>query len=125
THGLKLFALAALVAAYLFPLPGARSAPAEDTPLPERPVAIEVDMQERATYRLAIPDVVGGEGARTVTEVMRHDLRVSGEVSVVPEGSLPRGDEGLEVRRKLWTDAGVQGVIKGALKTQGDEHTLE
>jgi TolB protein len=125
--GLRLIALAALVAVIIVPFAGARSPGPDDAPLPERPVAIEVDMQERATYRLAVPDVKGGEGARTVTDVLRHDMRVSGEVAVVPESALPRGaaDEGLDVRRKLWTDAGVQGVIKGSLTSQGDRHTLE
>ncbi len=123
---LRFLSLAALVAAVL-PIAFARSAPAEDAPLPERPVAIEVDMQERVTYRLAVPPVRGGEGARTVTDVLRFDMKVSGEVAVVPDGSFPRGyeSEGLDVRRKAWTDAGIQGVIKGQLTSQGDRHTLE
>lgn len=122
---LRLSSLVAIAVAILLPFAGARGAGNEDVPLPERPVSIEVDMQERATYRLAVPDVTGPEGARTVTEVLRHDMKVSGEVSLVTATPAGASSEGLDVRRQTWTAAGVQAVIKGALRQEGSQYTLE
>lgn len=97
-----------------------------DEPLPARPVAIEVDMQERAHYRLAIPSVIGGEGASTVTDVLRNDMKLGGEVLLVAPADFPDSDlRSLQIKRGLWTDRGIQGVIKGELKGSGNQLTLE
>lgn len=122
-----LFLFLSLIASLLvFDIAPTRAEQSKDEPLPARPVAIEVDMQERANYRLAIPPVIGGEGASTVTDVLRNDMKLGGEVVLVAPADFPADDlSGLGVQRQLWTARGVQGVIKGELKGSGDSLTLE
>jgi TolB protein len=109
-----------LIAAAVWPVPSQsqEGAATNDQPLPTRMV-IDVTGAERALYRIAIPNLLGGDqGAATEgAEVIRNDLRLVSLFQVLdPKGFLANlQQEGLGYVEAPWSSVGAQGVVKGQI----------
>jgi TolB protein len=104
----------------LFTLPrhgAAQTSPDKDAPLPGR-VVIDVDSPERALYRIAVPNLLGGGALATEGgEVLRGDLTLSSLFQVLDPRSFLANlqTEGLGIQKGPWSSVGAQGIIKGQL----------
>jgi len=119
-------AVAAIVAAFAFPVIGQEDenmtpAPAEEA-LPARIAVIDVDSPERSLYRIAVPNLrgeatLGPSGA----EVLRNDFRLVSLFEVLDSRAFVADldAEGLDLVPGAWTAVGAQGVIKGNVETEG------
>jgi TolB protein len=108
-----------MLAAAMWPVPSqSQQAATNDQPLPTRMV-IDVTGAERALYRIAIPNLLGGDqGAATEgAEVIRNDLRLVSLFQVLdPKGFLANlQQEGLGYVEAPWSSVGAQGVVKGQI----------
>jgi TolB protein len=124
-------AAAALFAALAWPASGQDGPPASPSPdevLPDRTVVIDVDSPERALYRIAVPNLLGGgelgaEGA----EVLRNDLRLVSLFEVLDARSFVANleTEGLGITPGAWQAVGAQGVVKGQITREGNQIRVE
>jgi TolB protein len=108
-----------LLAAVAWPTSSqSQEAATNDQPLPTRMV-IDVTGAERALYRIAIPNLLGGNQAAGAegAEVIRNDLRLVSLFQVLdPKGFLANlQQEGLGYVEAPWSSVGAQGVVKGQI----------
>jgi len=98
----------------------------EEQPLPER-LVIDVDSPQRSLYRIAVPELLDGEGDENGAGVIRNDLRLSSLFDVLdPKSFLADAKaEGLGIGSQAWTVVGAQGVVKGKLSKTGSKIKLE
>ncbi|HEY2733668.1 MAG TPA: hypothetical protein VGI70_06765, partial [Polyangiales bacterium] len=93
----------------------------EEAPLPGR-VVIDVDSPDRALYRIAVPNLLGGGAAAAEGgETLRGDLTLSSLFQVLdPKSFLANLEaEGLGIQKPAWSSVGAQGIIKGQLTQNG------
>jgi TolB protein len=102
------------------------AAQSDDAPLPGRMV-IDVNAPERALYRIAVPNLLGGGGAAIEgAGVLRNDLTLSSLFQVLdPRSFIAPESEGLTVQKSAWSNVGAQGIIKGQLTQSGSSITVE
>jgi TolB protein len=123
------------VAAFAFPsfgssqlFPDAPDLPPDEQLPSQRPIEGDIHAPERVSYRIAVAGFGGSEPlAQQATEVMRNDLKYSSCCQVIDSRSFPRGaeQEGLGVRRAAWTGIGAQAVVKGEVRANGDQVSVE
>jgi TolB protein len=98
-----------------------------EQPLPGR-VVIDVDSPERALYRIAIPNLLGGGnvGAQGA-EVIRNDLMLSSLFQVLDSRSFLANleAEGLGITKTAWSSVGAQGIVKGQITQSGQNIGVE
>ena len=100
----------------------------QDQPLPERPVEIVVEAQDRPNYRIAVPNFGGISSLGPMAaDVIRNDFRYSGAFQVIDARQYPASgeSEGLAIHRTAWTAIGAQGVIKAEVRAVGNQLELE
>jgi TolB protein len=98
-----------------------------DAPLPGR-VVIDVDSPERALYRIAIPNLLGGSNlAAQGAEVVRNDLKLSSLFQVLDSRSFIANleQEGLGITKTPWSSVGAQGIVKGQITQSGQSITVD
>lgn len=99
----------------------------EEQPLPGR-VVIDVDAPERALYRIAIPNLLGGGnvGAQGA-DVVRNDLMLSSLFQVLDSRSFLANleQEGLGINKTAWSSVGAQGIVKGQITQSGQSISVE
>jgi TolB protein len=102
------------------------AAQSDDAPLPGRMV-IDVNAPERALYRIAIPNLLGGgAGAAEGAGVLRNDLTLSSLFQVLdPRSFIAADTEGLNVQKSAWSNVGAQGIIKGQITQSGSGISVE
>jgi len=76
------------------------------------------------------PDGDTGDVADRVQEILRQDLKLSGFFKVLPPDSyfFDTDDEGmapLDIKFENWFNIGAQGLIKSAVRTDGDDIRLD
>ncbi|HMI89994.1 MAG TPA: hypothetical protein VK509_01465 [Polyangiales bacterium] len=117
TRALALIALAGIALALFAPSEG-RSQTTQDQPLPPR-IVIDIDSPTRALYRIAIPNLLGGDASAgmAAAEVLRNDLRLVSLFNVLNPASFIANaqQEGLGIVEAPWSSIGAQGVVKGSL----------
>jgi TolB protein len=94
----------------------------DEAPLPGR-VVIDVDSPERALYRIAVPDLLGGgASAAEGGGVLRNDLTLSSMFQVIDPRSYIADlkTEGLGIQKSPWSSVGAQGIIKGQISGSGN-----
>jgi TolB protein len=99
----------------------------EDAPLPGRMV-IDVDSPERALYRIAIPNLLGGGApAAEGGDTLRGDLTLSSLFQVLDQRSFVANlqAEGLGIQKTAWSSVGAQGIIKGQVTGSGTSISVE
>jgi len=99
---------------------------ADDAPLPGR-VVIDVDSPERALYRIAVPDLLGGGPlAAEGGNVLRSDLTLSSLFQVLdPKSFIESQREGLGIDPNAWSSVGAQGIVKGQITQTGSELSVQ
>ena len=119
-RGAAVAALAAVAFALIAPSAGrsqTTSGP-QDQPLPTR-IVIDIDSPTRALYRIAIPNLLGGDGSSGMlaAEVLRNDLRLVSLFNVLNPASFIANlqQEGLGITEAPWSSVGAQGVVKGSI----------
>lgn len=121
-------ALGALAVVATPSIGGTQQGGTQDQPLPERPAVIEVEMQERQVYRIALPTFAGREPlASQATDVLRHDCDYSSLFQIIDARNYPASaaTEGLAITRSQWTGIGAQAVVKAELRGVAPNVELE
>ena len=100
--------------------------PAADQPLPGR-VVIDVDAPERALYRIAVPNLLGGNLGTQGADVIRNDLMLSSLFQVLDSRSFLANlqAEGLGIQKTAWSSVGAQGIVKGQITQNGQNIAVE
>jgi TolB protein len=99
----------------------------EEQPLPGR-VVIDVDAPERALYRIAIPNLLGGGNlGGQGSDVIRNDLMLSSLFQVLDSRSFLANleQEGLTINKTAWSSVGAQGIVKGQITQSGQSIAVE
>ena len=99
----------------------------EDQPLPGRMV-IDVDSPERALYRIAVPNLLGGGSAATEgSDTLRNDLTLCALFQVLDPRSFVANlqAEGLGIQKAPWSSVGAQGIIKGQVNQSGSSIAVD
>jgi TolB protein len=99
----------------------------EEQPLPGR-VVIDVDAPERALYRIAIPNLLGGGNlGGQGSDVIRNDLMLSSLFQVLDSRSFLANleQEGLTINKTAWSSVGAQGIVKGQITQSGQTIAVE
>lgn len=101
---------------------------------PGIPIDVNVSAK-RVLIPMAVPDTKEPSGdtgdlAESVQEIIRKDLKLSGFFKVLPPDSYffdteEEGMSPLEIEFKNWFNVGAQGLIKSAVRTEGDEVRLD
>lgn len=101
---------------------------------PGIPIDVNVSAK-RVLIPMAVPDTKEPDGdtgdvAERVQEILRRDLKLSGYFKVLPPDSYffdtdKEGMAPLDIKFKNWFNIGAQGLIKSAVRTDGDKVRLD